>query len=62
MYKLNDEEITKESADKLISDLAMFPYNESDLALSLDERKEKYKEELLTSGTLQIAEQLIITV
>lgn len=61
MYVLNNERITKARAEELIYDLAMFPINEEDLTLSIEEREQKYADELKANGKLKLAETLLLT-
>lgn len=61
MYELNNEKITKARAEELIHDLAMFPINDEDLTLSIEEREQKYTNELKAKGELKLSDTLLLT-
>jgi len=61
MYKLNSEEISEARMLELIDDLSMFPYDPSDVGITIDERKQKYLSELESRGDLKISDALMIS-
>lgn len=61
MYKLNNNEISEVRAIELIEDLAMFSLDHADIEISIEERKEKYREKLAKTGELKLSDSLILT-
>ena len=62
VYKLNDKEITKEKAENIIEDLATFPYNKDDYAISKEKRIENYRKALKKIKTLKVSCDLTLSI
>lgn len=60
MYKLNDAEISESKMLELIDDLAMFPFNDADISLSIEDRKKKYFAKLNENKELELSDMLKI--
>lgn len=60
MYKLNDTEISESRMLELVDDLAMFPINDADISLSIEDRKKKYLAELNENNELKLSNTLKI--
>lgn len=60
MYKLNDTEISESRMLELVDDLAMFPLNDADIILSIEDRKKKYLAELNENKELKLSDTLKI--
>lgn len=62
MYVLNDVEISESRLTELVEDLAMFPFNEEDIKLPIEDRKIKYLSELNETKVLELSNTLKIKI